>query len=86
MRCAADHGLNGVLVVGGVSANGALRERLQRVSQERNLALHLAPLAWCTDNAAMIGLAACRRFVAQQQSSLQLGVAPRWPLGEADAL
>ena len=86
VRCAEDHGLNGVVVVGGVSANGALRERLQRVTQQRGLALHLAPLAWCTDNAAMIGLAACRRFAAQQQSSLQLGVAPRWPLGEADAL
>ena len=86
VRCAEDHGLNGVVVVGGVSANGALRERLQLVTQQRGLALHLAPLAWCTDNAAMIGLAACRRFAAQQQSSLQLGVAPRWPLGEADAL
>ena len=86
VRCAEDHGLNGVVVVGGVSANGALRERLQRSTQQRGLALHLAPLAWCTDNAAMIGLAACRRFAAQQQSSLQLGVAPRWPLGEADAL
>ncbi|MGB1002520.1 MAG: tRNA (adenosine(37)-N6)-threonylcarbamoyltransferase complex transferase subunit TsaD, partial [Prochlorococcaceae cyanobacterium] len=44
------------------------------------------PPALCTDNAAMIGLAACRRFGAQQQSSLRLGVAPRWPLGETDAL
>ena len=42
VRCAEDHGLNGVVVVGGVSANGALRERLQRATQRRGLALHLA--------------------------------------------
>ena len=86
LRCAEDNGLNGVVVVGGVSANSALRERLQNATDQRGLGLHLAPLAWCTDNAAMIGLAACRRFAAEQQSSLQLGVAPRWPLDEADAL
>ena len=86
LRCAEDNGLNGVVVVGGVSANSALREQLQNATDQRGVGLHLAPLAWCTDNAAMIGLAACRRFAAEQQSSLQLGVAPRWPLAQADAL
>ena len=58
----------------------------QSAGQARGLALHLAPLAWCTDNAAMIGLAACRRLAAGQRSGIDLGVAPRFPLAEADAL
>ena len=86
VRCAEDHGLDGLVVVGGVSANSELRAQLQQACQARGLALHLAPLAWCTDNAAMIGLAACRRLAAGQRSGIDLGVAPRFPLAEADAL
>ena len=86
VRCAEDHGLGGLVVVGCVSANSELRSQLQQACQARGLALHLAPLAWCTDNAAMIGLAACRRLAAGQCSDISLGVAPRLPLAEADAL
>ena len=86
VRCALDHGLNGLVVVGGVSANSALRALLQQRCQSEGLSLHLAPLAWCTDNAAMIGLAGCRRLAAGQQSAFDLGVAPRFPLAEVESL
>ena len=66
VRCALDHGLPGLVVVGGVSANQELRQRLGAACGAAGLALHLAPLAWCTDNAAMVGLAACRRLAAGQ--------------------
>jgi len=46
----------------------------------------VAPLAYCTDNAAMIGRAALQRLAAGQTSSIALGVAARLSLEEADRL
>jgi N6-L-threonylcarbamoyladenine synthase len=86
LRCAADQGLNGLVVVGGVSANAELRRQLGSACAAQGIQLHLAPLAWCTDNAAMVGLAACRRLQAGQCSQLSLGVAPRFPLAQAEEL
>ena len=45
-------------VVGGVSANRLLRRRMAELAQTHGASLHLPPLRYCTDNAAMIGLAA----------------------------
>jgi len=83
VRCATDQALPGLVVVGGVSANAELRRQLTGACTAARLNLHLAPLEWCTDNAAMIGLAACKRLQMGQSSALNLGVAPRWPLAKA---
>jgi N6-L-threonylcarbamoyladenine synthase len=85
-RCAHDHGLNTVVLVGGVAANRRLRQRLERRCDELGLAWRVAPLAYCTDNAAMIGVAAAQRFASGARSSSSLGVAARLPLEEADRL
>ena len=46
----------------------------------------VAPLTYCTDNAAMVGQAALQRLMAGQTSSIRLGVAARFPLEEAGQL
>jgi N6-L-threonylcarbamoyladenine synthase len=79
-RCARDHGLGTLVLVGGVAANRRLRELLERRCQRDGLQWRLAPLAYCTDNAAMIGVAACQRLAAGQVSSPALAVAARLPL------
>jgi len=58
VRCAEEEGLEHVAVAGGVAANAGLRSALATASAERSLALYLPPLRLCTDNAAMVGLAA----------------------------
>lgn len=45
---------NRVILGGGVSANSALREAMSRACREQNAELLLAPLQYCTDNAAMV--------------------------------
>ena len=85
-RCARDQGLKTIVMVGGVAANRRLRERLQERCQALQLDWRVAPLAYCTDNAAMIGVAAEQRFMAGGQSSIRLAVTPRLALEEAPVL
>ena len=85
-RCAEDEGLGTLVLVGGVAANRRLRQLLEARCQAGGLQWRLAPLAWCTDNAAMIALAAERRLLAGCRSPLELGVAARLPLEQADRL
>ena len=81
LRCCLDRGLSTLVMVGGVAANVRLREQMEQQGRERGVSIHLAPLAYCTDNAAMVGAAALGRLQAGWgSSSIRLGVSARWPL------
>lgn len=86
LRCAEDEGLDCLVLVGGVAANQRLRQRLREQASARGIDWRVAPLAWCTDNAAMIGRAALQRLARGQRSPIELGVTARFPLEEADRL
>jgi len=66
-----------ILVGGGVSANRALRNAF--TSQTR-FQVHIPPLRFCTDNAAMIAAAGYFRFISGQRDPLDIDVYPNWPL------
>ena len=51
-------GIKRLIVAGGVSANGYLRDELEKMSKEMNIDLSIPPLKYCTDNATMIACAA----------------------------
>ena len=85
-RCARDQGLATIVLVGGVAANRRLRSCLERVCRQQGLEWRAAPLAFCTDNAAMIGVAAEQRLQAGGVSSTGLAVTPRLALEEAAVL
>ncbi len=85
-RCALDQGLKTLVLVGGVAANRRLRQRLEERCQVLKLQWRAAPLAYCTDNAAMIAVAAEQRFCAGRSSSIRLAVTPRLPLEQAPVL
>jgi N6-L-threonylcarbamoyladenine synthase len=85
-RCAQDQGLGTVVMVGGVAANRRLRERMAERCGALGLNWRVAPLAYCTDNAAMIGVAATQRLAAGYRSRLDLGVMARLPLEQAATL
>jgi len=70
-----------VTASGGVSSNRALRAALERACGQRNLRLRLAERSFCTDNAAMIGIVAERRWLAQCTTTpLDSEILPNWEL------
>lgn len=81
LRCCSDLRLTKLVMVGGVAANQRLRRCMHARGAEQGIDVHLAPLAYCTDNAAMVGAAALERLTTQAiSSSLNLGVSARWAL------
>ncbi len=87
LRCALDQGLDTLVLVGGVAANKRLRAMMLEKASENSINIALAPMEFCTDNAAMIGAAALLRLSTKKnKSSMDLGVSARWPLEKSDLL
>ncbi|WP_416173278.1 tRNA (adenosine(37)-N6)-threonylcarbamoyltransferase complex transferase subunit TsaD [Brevundimonas sp.] len=74
------------VVAGGVAANATVRARLTAVAEARGFDFVAPPMAYCTDNAAMIALAGAERLRLGLTSDLAVAARPRWPLDEARAL
>jgi N6-L-threonylcarbamoyladenine synthase len=68
-------GLKNLCVGGGVAANGELRRQLDAACTEQEIALHIAPLKYCTDNAVM-GAIAIERFKAGLFEDMTLDIKP----------
>ncbi len=64
-----------VVIGGGVAANSALRGELARACGAAGLTLHLTPLCYCTDNAAMV--AALGYHLLQAGRTADLWLEPR---------
>ncbi|RYF71260.1 MAG: tRNA (adenosine(37)-N6)-threonylcarbamoyltransferase complex transferase subunit TsaD, partial [Comamonadaceae bacterium] len=76
-------GLKRVVVAGGVGANRHLRAQLNGACAAVGVRVHYPELHLCTDNGAMIAMAAAMRLQAGQQdasSDYAFDVKPRWPL------
>lgn len=81
---AHDHRL--FVVAGGVAANRTVRAALEAVAAKNGFAFLAPPMAYCTDNAAMIALAGAERLQKGWTSDIDAVARPRWPLDEATAL
>ncbi|MDB5940673.1 MAG: hypothetical protein JWQ13_239 [Ramlibacter sp.] len=78
-------GLKRVVVAGGVGANRLLREQLDAACARCAIRVHYPELHLCTDNGAMIAMAAAMRLQSGQQTATSVyafDVKPRWPLAE----
>ena len=80
-------GLRRLVVAGGVGANSLLREQLNAACARRGVRVHYPELSLCTDNGAMIAMAAALRLQRGMAEPQPPGggfeVRPRWPLGTA---
>jgi len=73
-QAAAARGATAILLSGGVSANQALRAEVS--ARAGVIPVYYPPIPLCTDNAAMIGAAAYRRYLAGEQDGWDLDVVP----------
>ncbi len=80
IAAARDHGAAGVLLAGGVAANGPLRAAMAAGCGGEGLALRVPPPWYCTDNAAMIGAAAWEAWAAGRRAGWDLDAEPDLPL------
>jgi N6-L-threonylcarbamoyladenine synthase len=79
----AQTGLSRLVVAGGVGANRPLRAQLNQACHRRGVRVHYPELHLCTDNGAMIAMAAAMRLQSGVQAASQayaFDVKPRWPL------
>ena len=76
-------GLDRLVVAGGVGANRALREQLNAACAKRSVRVHYPELHLCTDNGAMIAMAAAMRLQSGLEEASEryaFDVKPRWPM------
>ncbi|WP_198969574.1 tRNA (adenosine(37)-N6)-threonylcarbamoyltransferase complex transferase subunit TsaD [Xylophilus sp. ASV27] len=76
-------GLRRLVVAGGVGANRRLREQLDAACARQGVRVHYPELHLCTDNGAMIAMAAAMRLqagIAEPSRAYSFDVKPRWPL------
>ncbi|WP_292067340.1 tRNA (adenosine(37)-N6)-threonylcarbamoyltransferase complex transferase subunit TsaD [Brevundimonas sp. UBA7664] len=83
---AEDHPHRLFVVAGGVAANRTVRATLQATAEKNGFAFLAPPMAYCTDNAAMIALAGAERLRKGLVSDVDTAARPRWPLDEYSAL
>ena len=82
MRAAKDTGMKKFAIAGGVASNSALRSRFKEVCAERGISFcHPSPV-YCTDNAAMIAVAAYHEYRNGRVSGWDLNAVPNLKLGE----
>ena len=66
-----------VVLAGGVAANSHLRQEItERMEKYSEIALTIPPMYCCTDNAAMIGIAAYHRFLDKRFADLSIWADP----------
>ncbi len=62
-KAAAQTGIRDIAIAGGVSANSGLRTALAELGQQKGWQVYIPRFEYCTDNAAMIAIAAYYKFL-----------------------
>lgn len=82
ITAAKDFNIDQIAIAGGVAANSALREAMSNSCKEHGLKLCYPSPIYCTDNAAMIGVAAYYEFIKGTRHGLDLNAVPNLKIGQ----
>ena len=74
--------LNKFAIAGGVASNSSLRAAFEEECGKRNIAFYHPSPIFCTDNAAMIGVAGYYEYIKGVRSGYDLNAVPNLKLGE----
>ena len=79
-KAVAQTGVKTIALAGGVAANSELRNRLRAQATQEGWKVYIPQLAYCTDNAAMVAIAAHYQYLAGDFCGLHVTARPRMPL------
>lgn len=82
MQAAKDYHMDKVAIAGGVASNGTLRAAMEEACQKHGYKFYRPSPIFCTDNAAMIGVAAYYEFKKGTRHGWDLNAVPNLRLGE----
>lgn len=82
MRAIDEFGVEQFAIAGGVASNRVLQEEMRKACGKRGVAFYHPSPVFCTDNAAMIGVAAYHDFIGGRRDGLDLNAVPGLKLGE----
>ncbi|KWW31737.1 MAG: O-sialoglycoprotein endopeptidase [bacterium P3] len=71
-RAMLDTGVRQVAIAGGVSANSRLREGLIQMGRRHKWDVFIPPFSFCTDNAAMVGIAGYFKYLKRDFADISL--------------
>jgi N6-L-threonylcarbamoyladenine synthase len=73
-------GIREIAIAGGVSANSGLRKSLQMLAEKRRWNVFIPAFEYCTDNAAMIAMAAHFKYLKKEFSPMDVTPLARMPV------
>ncbi len=82
MLAAKDYHMDKVAIAGGVASNGTLRQAMKEACGKHGLKFYHPSPIFCTDNAAMIGVAAYYEYQKGVRHGWDLNAVPNLKLGE----
>ena len=82
MRAVKEFGLSKFAIAGGVASNSTLRMAMKEACKKNNVEFYHPSPIFCTDNAAMIGVAAYYEYMSGTRHGWDLNAVPNLKLGE----
>lgn len=82
MKAVKEYGFDKLVIAGGVASNSSLRNAMQEACVRNKVKFYHPSPIFCTDNAAMIGVAGYYEYVAGTRHGWDLNAVPNLKLGE----
>lgn len=82
IAAAKDYKINKLAIAGGVASNSGLRSAMEEACKKNQIKFYHPSPIFCTDNAAMIGVAAYYEFLKGTRHGMDLNAVPNLKLGE----
>ena len=82
ITAAKEYGYKKLAIAGGVASNSTLRAAMKEACDKNGITFYHPSPIFCTDNAAMIGVAAYYEYIKGNRSGWDLNAVPNLKLGE----
>lgn len=82
IKATKENGMNKLAVAGGVASNSSLRKNLQQACEQESIKFYHPSPIYCTDNAAMIGVAGYYAYKKGVRHGLDLNAVPGLKIGQ----